>query len=449
MAGSGLEEWLHASGLEAKLAAVCADNSIKEASVAIACGQSSRFLRANSDGLADDDDSMVTLTGCLTKSFTASALATTLKAGDLSPSVPIGTLAPGAHGILAHERVRPLTPIQLLTHTHGLDDSALDREWTFESAALDREVDAMAMVRVPPLYEPGALHSYGSGGATLAALLTEHLTGSSYEQVLQAELLDKLGLTRIHRDALGDDTVTLRAICPAIGATFALSMRDIVTYVRWHIGLMQPEPAEPLASVPALLRSQHIELPGWSPFERAICLGWKYFGSDWYGHNANICGHSLIVRFAPKSAALLVIAARNEPMDAALTVLINLFGKCLPEFSQLRIPRRLNSSEAAELIARQYEGSYANARDLIRISADDRQQLTLQFTALPGDVRVAECGLSPAQRSIFFSQPATRDIPPYIQFGGADSAGHFQYVWNGKKVWPRRAVAAAAADSPT
>lgn len=437
MMQSSLAALLESTDLRPKLLSLCAERGIQEASLAVSFGERSVYLRADGNDWVGPDDSMPTLVGCLAKSMTASVLTMALAKRSLSPSATIGAIAPSETGIWAHDRLRLLTATQLLTHTHGLDDSFIGATQYDCGAPSSPDSDIAAMLAEKPLFTPGDMYSYGSGGATLAARLIEHLTGITYVDAMTAELFGPLAISPIAVPNIAlDDGLNLRGSSPATGGELGLSIRDLLTYVKWHAGTTCARTDDDIHGVPHIMRSHSHALPGWNPFERSICLGWKCYESGWYGHNAILAGTSVIVRFSPSTGVALVVAGRSDHIDAALTIFMHILGRSVPEFSRMKVPRRIPRQNDAEGLPSGYSGRYKKSGSEIHIDSQDSGLIRLNLVGQSQAENTGPISLSPAEHNVFFSDSA-RAAVPFVQFLKPDPTGEFQYLWNGTSVWPR------------
>src|SRR5690606_17637632 len=107
-------------------------------------------------------------------------------------------------------------------------------------------------------------------------------------------------------------------------------------------------------------------LPGWNPFERGICLGWKHYGGGWVGHNSVWPGASSILRVEPRRGAALIVVSADEP--AALWA-ARLFGASLPDLVGAGMPKGA-PPPAGSISIERYAGLYRRAALVARVDQD-------------------------------------------------------------------------------
>lgn len=128
--------------------------------------------------------------GSLTKSFTSVLIARLAEEGLVALDDPVSAYLPGFDGPAASVPVR-----YLMNHTSGLlnytDHPELEPGTRDD---LSRE-DLVALFEDEPLlFEPGTAFSYSNSGTYLLGLIAEAVTGQSYEEALDAWVIDPLGL---------------------------------------------------------------------------------------------------------------------------------------------------------------------------------------------------------------------------------------------------------------
>lgn len=128
--------------------------------------------------------------GSITKQFTAMCVMILRDRGLLDVDDRVGDHVAGLP-----ESWRNLTIHQLLTHTSGIMHS-----WNLpgfaETMAVPTTLDATLerFFDEPLLFEPGTSYAYSGTGYFLLARLIEVVSGESYAEFLQSEILDPLGM---------------------------------------------------------------------------------------------------------------------------------------------------------------------------------------------------------------------------------------------------------------
>lgn len=367
-----------------------------------------RRLANTSDGVVNDASRHRFPLGCIAKLATATLLARL--AGD--PSEWAHRALPGLM-----QAVR-LKLNQLLSHTHGLDDSHIEQAPRDSGNRIDTEALISRLTSVRPLADPGQHYSYSNAGAWLAAAHLEYITRQTYGDLFRQYLVAPLGLVSISKgDAL--------RICPAGGGPTRLSIADALRFV--EANLEDTSAASPLR---ALLATTW-PCPGWSYAEQGICQGWKDYGAGWYGHDSRTQTAMSAVRIRPDLRFGFVFAGTGR---RAFTTFCRLFARILPEFSRLTAPavRTANELEAIDFGA--FEGDYCNAAGTLQIRRDSPNSLQFVTSSAGSSDSLAmehALRLVAARQNVFF--PASRPPPslPFLQFLGMRIDGRYEYIWNG------------------
>ncbi len=335
--------------------------------------------------------------GCLAKLLTAT-LACNLEGRDhdvLDAGIAklIGADLEALHGV---------TTRHLLEHTHGLDDSLLAaplqtrglvarEEFLSRVAALDRWT------------APGVAYSYGHVGAWLVGAALERW----HDRPLAALVRDEL----LAREIRG--TWSGAPVCAASASGLALTAEELV---RFGLSALESDGLHAAAAV--------TPLPGWHPLERGVCLGWKYAGSGWFGHQSVWPGASSYLRVHPRRRIALAVIAREQ---AAAVLALALFGTRFPELFENRTQLPSESPRAPHETA----GSYEQAARVVTVTAT---RTCFGAEAWQRDDHGARRGptihvrLVPT-RGLLFAQPAS-ELVPYLQHvDGTDGAA---WLWNGR-----------------
>lgn len=353
---------------------------------------------------------------CLAKPLTATLLADAVSEGRVDWESPVATVLEARGN--ARNTLARITFRHLLDHTHGLDASLLETVPRTAHGFIDGAA-LCAQLAVSPLSAPGELYSYGNAGAWLAGAALEHLTGKSYRRLLW----------ECHRIALREVLASPDPpppLCPATGGGLALPLADWLSFAQLH--------ASSDRSL-AALRSSQAPLPGWSPSERAACLGWKYYGEGWFGHTANTATAIAFLRFHPADGIAIVMSATS---DIALFAFSCLFRDYFPELKSLKFPRRLTAAERTSLRPESYVGAYAQARTRIQIAMTDAGRLSFTVDSDDPQSRVAAQILQPAENDIFFAEGKRTPEFPFIQLLRCRHSDSFDHAWNGKQLWRRQ-----------
>jgi len=311
---------------------------------------------------------------------------------------------------LLYSWIRDTTVRQLLSHTHGLDASHIKRIAQTSAGRIDVRALSDSLREARRLFEPGALYSYSNAGPWLVAALLEKVYSARFADLLVARVLGPAGIEiDIDREPYW---------CPSMGGDLHLSVPELLRFFRWFFRQHDLcRHAELDVSVPP---------PGWC-LERGSCAGWKYYGSGWYGHNMAVRKQSLFVCAQFEEGIAIVVSAREAPTDTAGMTLLRVFGRLLPQFVGMRIPKALEVpmeiSDTAERV-----GAYGNQAITIRISSDEQSGLRAEVFR---DGAAERCdALKPGTDGTYLLE----SLP--LQFIPNGNSG-YTHLWNGREVLRR------------
>lgn len=132
--------------------------------------------------------------GSLTKQFTAAIVMRLVDAGSLSLDDPIAKHLPD-YPTQGHR----VTVRHLLNHTSGIKDYAeLGHKYWVRDFRLDlSDQEMLALFAKQPFdFEPGQKYRYNNSGYYLLGMIITKVTGTPYEQYVDRELLQPLGLSK-------------------------------------------------------------------------------------------------------------------------------------------------------------------------------------------------------------------------------------------------------------
>lgn len=128
--------------------------------------------------------------GSLTKPFTATAVLQLVAAGALGLDDPICNHLKSCPAAWHDVKVS-----ELLNHTSGIPDYLqLDSYWKDFLMLKTREQMVASFSGAPLQFPPGSRFSYSNSGYYLLGLIIENVSGQRYDDVLQKNILDPLGL---------------------------------------------------------------------------------------------------------------------------------------------------------------------------------------------------------------------------------------------------------------
>jgi CubicO group peptidase (beta-lactamase class C family) len=135
--------------------------------------------------------------GSITKSFIGLAFIRLAERGRIDLRARVRDLAPELAIDNRWEREDPITVAHVLEHTAGFDDMRPNE--MYSPLAAEAMPLAAVLARNPgsrvARWRPGSRMSYANPGYTVAAYILEKVTGRPYEEVLERELLEPLGMT--------------------------------------------------------------------------------------------------------------------------------------------------------------------------------------------------------------------------------------------------------------
>lgn len=367
---------------------------------------------------------------CITKLLTASLICQRASQGEWALDTGILCLMPPSRRHAC--ALQGITVAQLLNHTHGLDDAVLQHVLRRADGRVDSDALCESICSTAPLARPGELYSYGAGGACLAAALLEHQCGATYEEILHRSLLQPLHI-RCRADCAHTSSPALPAVCPASGGRMIWSLEELISFLRWHLGLESPRGAArhlPLA----FMFHPVAPLSGWHPIEHGVAAGWKFYGHGWFGHNAHMADCSVLLRLHPQRRLAVVVAVRTDKGEAAFRILSALFADEWPELAVFRWPRLLARHEWQHRDIHQFTGMFANSICTVRVE-ESAGTLLLTTDGGRGSENRTAVALRPARQQIFLPQPAAGSVFPFVQFIRPAGNGKYRYLWNGQQVW--------------
>jgi CubicO group peptidase (beta-lactamase class C family) len=385
--------------------------------------------RAAAAGAAGPPVSRPERLGCITKLLTAALLRQSIASGLLTLETRLDACL---CEVPADVAARGVTIRDLMNHTHGLDDSHIERLPLTNDHYIDWRSLCASLSPIKKNGAAGGCYSYGHAGAWLGAAVLESIYRQPYAQVLESKLLEPLGITsKVAVESAA--AVDMPAHCPALGGRFGLTGEDMLRLLDHH--LTCADFAFGGRDLSDLLRDA-IPLPGWHSTERSVFFAWKYYGHGWFGHNSQIPRAGMLVRINPAQQIGVVVASGRYPPARIARAL---FRECLPNLITLDMPRLLPERTVALNDARRFVGEYGNASMSVSVALTESSQLELRVRrakSIP-EQGVVDSILRPAESEIFFLQTTLPEMTPYIQFISNDN-GVAEVVWNGMQVLPRK-----------
>ncbi len=275
--------------------------------------------------------------GSITKSITATMIARLIESGQMQWSDTIGECFPDAS---IHDKWKPVTLRQLLTHTAGappnfslqvrMKQPALGPECT-----LARREAVLNVLAEIPAHPPGEKHVYSNVGYSIAGAMAEKVTGATWEDLVIREVFEPLELTgagfgppkspdktldqpRGHltvptgKVAMDDDADNTPIMGPA--GTVHMTLGDLCTYATEHLRGDQGAGKLLSAETYKLLHTPELDqyACGWVRIEPNAGIPYTV-----YWHNgSNTMWYALVV-FIPEKNMVVAVTANDGDIESA------------------------------------------------------------------------------------------------------------------------------------
>lgn len=132
------------------------------------------------------------------KMFTAVAIGRLVDRGAIRFDAPVGRYLTDLKPEFA-----AITVAQLLDHTSGLGDYFNPRNKTVIDAARTASDLLPFALEAPPAFAPGSKRAYSNSGFVVLGAIIEKVSGMSYAEFVQSEILDRLRMSDTRLDAQG------------------------------------------------------------------------------------------------------------------------------------------------------------------------------------------------------------------------------------------------------
>jgi CubicO group peptidase (beta-lactamase class C family) len=337
--------------------------------------------------------------------------------GGIVPSIRIGSAA----------AADDIQITQLLSHSHGLADTL--RANPDAATALSR------------LFHPGKFYSYGSTGYMLLGKIIEAVFKQRFERVLYQVVLEKIACAETQRhfydSVLGGGG---QLICPAAGSGLSLTLEDLLVFCRVFTDGANAIEGLTAARIHDMLQPK-VAMPGWSPYIKASCYGFRDFGHGWYGHNGINQNFLTYLRLNParKSAICLVAKGTKDNIGMLPAMALRVPGVLRERFPELaatiatqpnidvdkRLPDEHPLFGTYGDCLYQYKVIIKGGRLKLAIAGPDAAQRTI----------IHECHLYPAEKEIYFLSRPWKKVT-CIQLIQDDKSGAC-YLWNLDQTIPK------------
>ena len=375
----------------------------RQPGIAIGIVYNGELLWGAGYGMSDiDSQTPVTLDtrfriASITKTFTATAILQLRDAGKLRLDDPVSEHLDWFD--LRYEDAPPITIRNLLTHSSGLPRDSANPMWT-DCQAPDWDTFVADTRHRQPTRAPYAAFAYSNLGYSLLGGVIAAVTGETWADYLQANVLDPLDMTETRPVPRADDPQLAtgytrerengtRDALPfwimkgfEASANFASSVKDLVKYAAFHLG----ERGEEVLSAYSLLDMHRVHFlnEGW---EGGYGLGlglYRLKDRVISGHGGGYPGYLTAFSLCRELKAGVIVLTNSlggDPHDYVSQA----FKLVLPELAKLQKEESQASADWARYVG-DYESEWARQKVVIR----DGQLQLLSLDWLSEDPTILE-----------------------------------------------------------
>ena len=154
------------------------------------------LAQANPARPVDPDQTLFRLAS-ISKTLTWIALMQQVEAGKVRLDAPINLYLPAALQIPDQGFSRPIRVRDLMAHTTGFEDRALGQLFEQDPSRVRSLATYLRQERPKRVREAGTFPTYSNYGAALAGEIVAHVTGQTFEQYVERQIIGKLGLSHM------------------------------------------------------------------------------------------------------------------------------------------------------------------------------------------------------------------------------------------------------------
>jgi CubicO group peptidase (beta-lactamase class C family) len=294
--------------------------------------------------------------GSITKQFTAAAILLLQERGRLRVEDPITKYLPDypTHG-------QTITIESLLTHTSGIPSYTGLPEWYPHLREDMKPADVAALFRDKPLeFNPGERWAYDNSGFFLLGMIVEKASGKTYEQFVEEEIFQKLGMTHSRyghpeeiiplrasgysRDGEGfRNTAFISMTQPYAAGALMSTVDDLAIWGR----ALQSETLLEKSSLDRMLTAYRLKSGISTQYGYGIGV-LDFRGARVLQHGGDINGYTANVTWAPAERIFVAILSNNDasdprPDDLALRIVAKALGRSVEERKTLQLdPKALD-----------------------------------------------------------------------------------------------------------
>ena len=257
--------------------------------------------------------------GSVSKSFVALGLMKLVQQGKLSLDDKVHELVQGVEITNPWRKTDPVRVKHLLEHTAGFDDMHFNEMYNTSD---DPNMPMKEALSVNPQsrvvrWKPGTRYSYSNPGYAVAGYIIEKVTGQRYEDYLEDEVLEPLGMHRssfAYTDSVKQklvtgyqgsyDTVEYRHIYLRPSGALHTSPKEMANFVRMLLNDGSLERRSIISdSLLARMETSATTLAAKHGFQSGYGLGIRHSetqGYPYYGHGGGIAGFISQYMYFPK-----------------------------------------------------------------------------------------------------------------------------------------------------
>lgn len=252
---------------------------------------------------------------------------------------------------------------QILSHRSGIHDSIADPKLRSKprTEAVTKDEMLSLIAKGSPDFEPDTQYRYSNSGYNLLGLIVEKVTGKTYEQVLSARILEKIGLKDTYVAAGSIDTSRNEALTYSNFGEGWRSVDETHPSNLFSAGAIVSTPYDLVKFIQALFDGKLItreslavmrtmrdgEGPGMATFE--------FVGKTFYGHTGGADNYGAWLAYLPeeKLAFAYTTNAKVYPVKDIVSGVVDIYyGR------PFKVPAFESVTVSAEVLDR-YVGSYS------------------------------------------------------------------------------------------
>ena len=233
----------------------------------------------------------------------------------------------------------PITIRALLTHSAGLPRESKQPYWTSPyKFPTEKEIND-SLGKQHTIYPASTMYQYSNLGMSLLGQIVAKVSGMSYEQYVEANILKPLGLTDtrpfmpenlwgnklatgyggLKRDGTRSTMPFFQANGIAAAAGFSSSALDLAKFAQWQLRLLNAG-AKELLKPSTLKEMQRVQ---WINPDGNVTWGLGFVletvdGSKLVGHDGSCPGYRTIVQVEPKSKLGVVVMVNAAGIDPGI-----------------------------------------------------------------------------------------------------------------------------------